>query len=119
MYALALAANAPSAMTKETRDAAMTVIGWMEKHSLAWANAGHIPAYMPTVASAEYQALQPNATYAKLTEHAAFDPRSPIAGVGSPIYDAVDNLIAPAIHGFLTPEEAASQMQEQLQALLN
>ncbi|MFV0360066.1 extracellular solute-binding protein [Tropicimonas sp.] len=106
-------------MSQETRDAVLTVIGWMEKHSIAWAEAGHIPAYVPTVESAEYQALQPNATYASLTDHAAFDPRTTIAGVASPVYDAVDNLIAPAVHGFLSPEEAAGQMKEELQSLLN
>lgn len=106
-------------MSAETRDAVLTVIGWMEKHSLDWAGAGHIPAYKPTVESAEYQALQPNATYASLAEHAAFDPRSKVAGVASPAYDAVDNLITPAVHGYLTADDAAAQMKEQLQSLLN
>lgn len=106
-------------MSPETRDAVLTVIGWMEQHSLAWAGAGHIPAYKPTVDSDEYAGLQPNATYASLAGNAAFDPRSKIAGVASPIYDAVDNLIAPAVHGFLDPQDAAEQMKEQLQSLLN
>lgn len=106
-------------MSAETRDAVLTIIGWMEKHSLEWAGAGHIPAYVPTVESAEYQALQPNATYASLADNAAFDPRSKIAGVASPIYDAVDNLVTPAIHGFLTPDEAAQQMKDELQSLLD
>ncbi|RYH06221.1 extracellular solute-binding protein [Tropicimonas sp. IMCC6043] len=106
-------------MSAEMRDAVLTVIGWMEKESLAWAGAGHIPAYVPTVESDEYKALEPNATYASLAGNAAFDPRSKIAGVASPIYDAVDNLIAPAVHGFLEPADAAQQMKEQLQALLD
>lgn len=106
-------------MTPETRDAVLTIIGWMEKKSLAWGEAGHIPAYKPTVDSAEYQAMQPNATYAVLAETAAFDPRSRIAGVASPVYDAVDNLIVPAVHGYMTPEDAAAQMKEQLQGLLD
>ncbi len=110
--------NAPD-MPAETRDAVMTVIGWMEKKSLAWAGAGHIPAYVPTVESAEYQQLQPNATYASLADNAAFDPRSKIAGVASPVYDAVDNIIAPAVHGYLNPEDAAQEMKAQLQALLD
>ncbi|MBY6048699.1 extracellular solute-binding protein [Vannielia litorea] len=106
-------------MSEETRAAVLTVIGWMEKHSLAWAGAGHIPAYKPTVESDDYAALQPNSTYASLADNAAFDPRSKIAGVASPIYDAVDNLIAPAVHGFLSAEDAAQQMKDQLQGLLN
>ena len=106
-------------MSDETREAVLTVIGWMQEHSLAWAGAGHIPAYTPTVDSEAYAELQPNATYASLAQNAAFDPRSKIAGVASPIYDAVDNLIAPAVHGFLNPEDAAAQMKDQLQSLLD
>lgn len=106
-------------MTDEKRSAVLTVIGWMQEHSLAWAGAGHIPAYKPTVESDDYAALQPNATYASLADNAAFDPRSKIAGVASPVYDAVDNLIAPAVHGFLSAEDAAEQMKAQLQSLLD
>lgn len=106
-------------MTDEERSAVMTVIGWMQEHSLAWADAGHIPAYKPTVDSAEYAALEPNATYASLADNAAFDPRSSIAGVASPVYDAVDNLIAPAVHGFLSAEDAAAEMKAQLQSLID
>ncbi|WP_421906200.1 extracellular solute-binding protein [Mameliella sp.] len=106
-------------MTDEKRTAVLTVIGWMQEHSLAWAGAGHIPAYKPTVESDDYAALQPNATYASLADNAAFDPRSKIAGVASPVYDAVDNLIAPAVHGFLSAEDAAEQMKAQLQSLLD
>lgn len=106
-------------MDAETREAVLTIIGWMQKHSLDWAGAGHIPAYKPTVESADYAALQPNATYVSLADNAAFDPRSKIAGVASPIYGAVDNLIAPAIHGFFSPEEAAQQIKQELQALLD
>lgn len=106
-------------MSDETREAVLTVIGWMQEHSLAWADAGHIPAYVPTVDSEAYAELQPNATYASLAQNAAFDPRSKIAGVASPVYDAVDNLIAPAVHGFLSPEDAAAQMKDQLQSLLD
>ncbi|MBM3606091.1 MAG: ABC transporter substrate-binding protein, partial [Alphaproteobacteria bacterium] len=116
-HALAIPNN-PN-MDPETRAAAMTAIGWMQEHSMAWADAGHIPAYVATVESAEYQQLQPNATYASLTEHAAFDPRSPIAGVASPLYDAINNLVAPAVHGFMEPQDAAEQMKQELQSLLD
>lgn len=106
-------------MSAETREAVLTIIGWMEAHSLAWAGAGHIPAYRATVESADYSALQPNATYASLAENAAFDPRSKIAGVASPIYDAVNNMIAPAVHGFMSAEDATASMKDQLQSLLD
>jgi multiple sugar transport system substrate-binding protein len=91
----------------------------MEKNALRWADAGHIPAYLPVATSAEYKAMEPNASYAPLADNAAYDPRSTIAGVASPVYDASLNIIVPAIHGFMTPEEAVVQIREQLQPLLN
>lgn len=114
----AFAIPATKSEDAEMRKAVLTIIGWFEKNSLAWADAGHIPAYKPTVESAEYQAMQPNATYAPLAGHAAFDPRSPIAGVASPVYDAVDNFIAPAVHGQLSAEEAVSEIKSSLQGML-
>lgn len=106
-------------MTPEKRAAVMEVVGWMEKHAISWANAGHIPAYKAVVESSEYETMEPNATYASLADHAAFDPRSPIAGVASPVYDTAINIIAPATHGFLSPEDAVAQMKDALQPLLN
>lgn len=116
-HALAIP-NDPN-MSAETRAAALTAIGWMQRNSFAWADAGHIPAYKATVESAEYQELQPNATYATLADNAAFDPRSRIAGVASPLYDSINNLVAPAVHGFLEPRDAAEQMKQELQSLLD
>lgn len=115
----ALAIPNDASMTAEEREAAMTAIGWMQRNSLAWADAGHIPAYSATVESAEYQELQPNATYASLADNAEFDPRSKIAGVASPLYDSINNLVAPAVHGFLDPQDAAEQMKQELQSLLD
>lgn len=115
----ALAIPNDANMTAEEREAALTAIGWMQRNSLAWADAGHIPAYNATVESTEYQELQPNATYASLAENAEFDPRSTIAGVASPLYDAINNLVAPAVHGFLEPQDAAEQMKQDLQSLLD
>jgi multiple sugar transport system substrate-binding protein len=106
-------------MAPEKRQAVMEVIGWMEKNAIRWADAGHIPAYVPVVQSAEYEAMEPNATYASLADSAAFDPRSKIAGVASPVYDTAINIIAPATHGFLSPEDAVVQIKDALQPLLN
>jgi multiple sugar transport system substrate-binding protein len=106
-------------MDPAKRKAVMEVIGWMEKNALRWADAGHIPAYLPVATSAEYKAMEPNAAYAPLADNAAYDPPSTIAGVASPVYDASLNIIVPAIHGFMTPEDAVVQIREQLQPLLN
>ena len=105
-------------MTPEKRKAVMEVIGWMEKNAIRWAEAGHIPAYMPVATSDEYKAMEPNSTYASLAENAAYDPRSNIAGVASPVYDTAINIIAPATHGFMSPEDAVQQIKDALQPLL-
>jgi multiple sugar transport system substrate-binding protein len=111
----AFAIPAKNKMSPEKRKAVMTVIGWMERNSLAWAEAGHIPAYKPVAESAEFQRMEPNATYSALANSASYDPRSPIAGVASPTYDAALNIISPAIHGYAEPMAAAEQVKQDLQ----
>ena len=61
------------------------------------------------------QENEPNATYAVLAENAAFDPKSKIAGVASPVYDAIQNFILPSVNGQLEPEEAIEMMKETLE----
>ncbi|KAB0677709.1 ABC transporter substrate-binding protein [Aureimonas leprariae] len=113
-HSFAIPQSPQGSITGEKRKAVMTVIGWMNKHSIRWANAGHIPAYKPVADSDEFKKMEPNATYSVLAETAVYDPRSNIAGVGGPIYDAALNIMSPAINGFMTPEEAVTQMQESL-----
>jgi len=117
-HAFAIPIQGSQDMDPERREAVMTVIGWMQRNAIAWADAGHIPAYRPVAESDEYQAMEPNATYASLADTAYFDPRSEIAGVASPVYDAAVNVIGPAMHGFMSPQDAVSQMQMELQGLI-
>lgn len=105
-------------MDPEKRAAALEVMAWMNKNSITWATAGHIPAYKPVVASPEYQEMEPNATYAVLADTAVFDPRSTVAGVASPLYDAVANFIEPSINGQLPADEAIQMFGEELEAQL-
>ena len=96
--------------------AVMQVIAWMDKNSIMWAAAGHIPAYRPVTQSAAFRDMQPNATYASLAKTAVFDPSSKIAGVASPIYDACNNFIQPAINGQMSASDAISQLKNELQS---
>jgi multiple sugar transport system substrate-binding protein len=115
-HAFAIPKN--SDMSPEKRKAVMTVIGWMEKNAISWADAGHIPAYKPVAESEEFKKMEPNATYSSLADSASYDPRSKIAGVASPTYDAAMNVISPAIHGYAEPMQAAQQVKEDLQNAL-
>lgn len=117
-HAFAIPNEGDKTVSGEKRAAVMTVIGWMEKHAISWADAGHIPAYKSITESPEYKAMQPNATYATLAEAAVFDPKTTITGVASPAYDAALNVIAPAIQGFVGSAEAVEQIQSELQGKL-
>jgi multiple sugar transport system substrate-binding protein len=44
-----------------------------------------------------------------------FDPKSILAGVASPVYDAVANYISPAMNGEMTAQEAIDEMKADLQ----
>lgn len=115
-HAFAIPKN--TGMTPEKRKAVMTVIGWMEKNSASWADAGHIPAYKPVAEGDDFKKMKPNATYSSLANDASYDPRSPITGVASPAYDAAVNVISPAIHGYADPVTAAEQVKADLESAL-
>ena len=72
-------------LSKAKLAAVMKVIAWMNKHSLFWATAGHIPAYKPVTETEDYKKMQPNAVYSSLAKTAVFDPKSKVAGVASPV----------------------------------
>jgi multiple sugar transport system substrate-binding protein len=113
-HAFAIPENQGDPMTPEKRAAVNTVVGWMLENSLFWATAGHIPANEAVATSAEYQAMQPQATYATLTANMVFDPKSVNAGVASPLFDAAGNAFTAAMNGEV---DAATAVQEMLDAL--
>ena len=114
-HSFAIPNNVGKPLTAEKHKAVLEVIAWMNKNSLEWAHAGHIPAYSPVRDSAEFKALQPNATYSILADTAVFDPKSVLAGVASPVYDAAGNYLMPAINGEMEPQQAMEDMRDDLQ----
>lgn len=116
-HSFAIPKNVDKAATPEKHAAVLEVIKWMEAHSLFWATAGHIPANKAVTESAEYKAMQPQATYAPLTANGVFDPKSVLAGVASPLFDAAGNAITPAMNGELDPADAAAQMRDELNGM--
>jgi len=97
--------------------AVLEVIKFMEENSLFWATAGHIPANKAVTDSAEYKAMQPQATYAPLTANMVYDPPSKVTGVASPFFDAAGNALTPAINGDADVAAAVKDFQDQLNAL--
>jgi multiple sugar transport system substrate-binding protein len=116
-HAFAIPNSEAKPSTEEKLAAVLEVIAWMNKNSLFWATAGHIPSYNPVTSSEDYKMMQPNATYAVLGDNAFFDPKSTLAGAaGSPIYDAVRQYFVPAIVGQLSLEEALQMFTEDLES---
>lgn len=116
-HSFAIPANKGKEMSPEKRAAVLEVIGWISKNSLLWASAGHIPAYGPVTASAEYKAMEPNATYSGLTAHMIFDPRTPLAGIAGPIFDVMSTSFVPTLNGEMEPAKAVEDIKAGLDDL--
>lgn len=116
-HSFAIPANKGKEMSPEKRAAVLEVIGWISKNSLLWASAGHIPAYGPVTASAEYKAMEPNATYSSLTAHMIFDPRTPLAGIAGPIFDVMSTSFVPTLNGEMEPAKAVEDIKAGLDDL--
>jgi multiple sugar transport system substrate-binding protein len=113
-HSFAIPKNEGKDMTPEKRAAVLEVVSWIDKHSLFWATAGHIPAYKAVTDSAEYKAMEPNATYSPLTANMIFDPKSPLAGVAGPIFDVMSTYFVPTLNGEMDPVEAVAKIKEEL-----
>lgn len=116
-HAFAIPNNVGKTVSPEKHAAVLEVVKWMSEHSLFWATAGHIPANAAVQASEEYKAMQPQATYAKLTANQVFDPKSPNAGVASPLFDAAGNAFTAAMNNEIDAKTAAEEMKAALDAL--
>lgn len=72
-----------SSPNEDQRRATYRFVSDILSNSLAWAEAGHIPAFQPVVKSSEYQALIPQAHYAPAAEILNYDPEAWFTGSGS------------------------------------
>lgn len=117
-HSFVIPANAGKDADPEKRAAVMQVIAWMDKHSLDWAGAGHIPAFNAVRESAEFKALKPQSDYAGFADTAVFDPRTVLAGPAAPLGDAWTNYIVPATTGEIDPMDAAVEMRDDLNSQL-
>ena len=113
-HSFALPANKGKDMPPEKRAAVLEVISWIDKNSLFWATAGHIPAYGPVTATDEYKKMEPNATYSPLTANMIFDPKSPVFGVAGPVFDVMSTHFVPTLNGEMDPAAAVEKIKNDL-----
>lgn len=72
--------NAPD---PRTRDEVYRFVADILKGSFGWAEAGHIPAFLPVTQSPDYADLLPQAHYAQAAELVRYDPPAWFTGSGS------------------------------------
>ena len=67
----------------QKREEVYLFVSTVLKNSISWAQAGHIPAFLPVVDSPEYSKLLPQAHYASAAENLNYDPKAWFTGSGS------------------------------------
>jgi multiple sugar transport system substrate-binding protein len=72
-----------SAPDEKKRRETYAFVAEVLKDSFDWAAAGHIPAFLPVIDSADYADLQPQAHYAGAAEIINYDPTAWFSGSGS------------------------------------
>jgi multiple sugar transport system substrate-binding protein len=105
--------------TPEQRKQAMGFIKAMLDQSLTWAMGGHIPAYLPTLDSAKYKALEPQADYASAAKHAVYDAPAWYGGSGSTFEGIVGAQLALVQQLAISPQGALNSIKDQLAVYLN
>lgn len=98
---------------------AMTFIKSMLDQSLTWAEGGHIPTYLPTFESAEYENLQPQASYAAAADTVVYDAEAWYSGSGSTFENTIGAQIGLVQQDLATPEDALASAHDQLTTYAN
>jgi multiple sugar transport system substrate-binding protein len=98
-------------------DMGLTFVKSMLDQSLTWAMGGHIPAWLPTASSADYQALSPQSSYAAAADGAVYDPPAWYSGSGSNFENVVGSSVGAAEAGQLSPAAAVAQIRSKLGTL--
>ncbi|MFC7374949.1 extracellular solute-binding protein [Brachybacterium sp. GCM10030268] len=101
--------------TPEQRQQAMQFIKTMLEQSMTWAEGGHVPAYVPTFESEEFQSLEPQRYYAPSADYAVYDDAAWYGGSGSTFEDTVGAQLGLVQQGSLDPERALQVIKEQLE----
>jgi len=95
----------------------LTWVAFVEKHAVAWAGGGHLPAYLPVLNGPDLGKLSPVNQYSgQAAKDVTLEPVSPVFGVGAPAYDAVANYLTPVLLGQISAKDAMSQFKAQLQS---
>jgi multiple sugar transport system substrate-binding protein len=117
-HGFALPANGDSPMTPAKAHAVLSFVAYVARHSMGWAEGGHIPAYRPVAESAEAKALQPNAQYAEAAQNVVYDPDGWYMGAAGPLEAIASKFLPAPLAGQLTPADALRRFETEAVRLL-
>ncbi|WP_049580214.1 extracellular solute-binding protein [Streptomyces sp. SBT349] len=99
-------------------EAAHTLISWLVRNSISWAEASHVPAYLPVLEDPAYLAMEPQSEYRGAMDIAAFDPPAWFCGTSSRVQTDVGVHLSAAAMGSVTPAEGVAAIRSALTELL-
>jgi multiple sugar transport system substrate-binding protein len=100
------------------RDLAYQFVSDMLHGSFGWAEAGHIPAFLPVTTSPEYADLVPQAHYAEAAEHVVYDPTAWFTGSGSNFQGEFGAAVQGVLLSGDDPAAAVDRFEARVNALL-
>lgn len=99
-------------------EAAHAFVAWMLKHTVEWAEGGHVPAYLPTLSRPGYLELEPQSEYRSVIDDVVLDPPAWFAGSASPLWIELGAVFSGVLTGSRTPQGALAEARSRLRALL-
>jgi len=101
-------------LTPDRLDRALQFIRSLLDQSKAWAEGGHVPAWLPFRDSAEFKAMQPQAQYAAAADSAVYDPEGWYSGSGSNFEIVTGSAIGAMMAGISEPQDTLDEMRTKL-----
>nr|WP_233518589.1 extracellular solute-binding protein [Streptomyces corynorhini] len=100
-------------------EAAHAFVAWMVKHSVDWAEGGHVPAYLPTLDDPAYLRLTPQSAYRSVIDDVALDQPAWFAGSASVMWIELGAVFSGVLTGSRTPRDALREAKARLRQLLD
>ncbi len=117
-HAFAMPANEGRPMSPAKARAVMRFVAFVSKHSIGWAEGGHVLAYRPVAESLEARALQPNSAYAEVPRHVIYDPDAWYMGAAGPLEAMASKYLPAALSSQLAPGQALRMFETEAARLI-
>lgn len=102
-----------------SRRAAHELVAGILQRSVQWADAGHLPVYLPVLESEEYGQLDPQSNYAEAADYAVYDPPAYFSGSGASFHDYFGEYIQRVLTGDVSPEQGLEAFVDRINDLLS